>query len=268
RLPALSIRNIKKKFGGVQALDGINLSVSPGQVVGIIGSNGSGKTTLLDVCSGLTIPDTGTVGIFGKEVNRLRPHERAFLGLGRVFQNTPLFPSVSVLDAVSIALETRVKVRDPFADALRLHDSVASERDIRKLALAALNEVGLSAWKDNLVSELSTGLRRLLEIACVLAHRPRLLLLDEPSAGIAQRERGPLAEVIAGLKSTTGATCVVVEHDIPLISRIADHLVCLHLGTVLAQGLPKDVLTDQAVIDSYLGIAQPLDLENLEQSNR
>ncbi len=255
RLPALSLRGVCKSYGGIRALDDVNLVLPAGTVLGLVGPNGSGKTTLLDVCSGFLEPEHGRVGIFGREVTELSPAQRSVLGVGRVFQKPQLFPTLTVTETVCVALERRIPLKDPLASALRVHDAAVSEREVQAMADAALAEVGLTPWRDHLVSELSTGLRRLLEIACVLAHRPRLLLLDEPSAGIAQRERGPLGEVILGLKESTGATFVVVEHDVPLISRIADQVACMNLGSLIAWGTPDQVFSDQRVIDSYLGTA-------------
>jgi ABC-type branched-subunit amino acid transport system ATPase component/ABC-type branched-subunit amino acid transport system permease subunit len=251
--PALEIAGVSKAFGGVVAVDDITLDVRAGEVLGIIGPNGSGKTTLLDVCSGFLPADHGTISFDRTDVTGLSPARRADLGLGRVFQDARLFPGLTVRENIAVALERHIEVRDPIANVARLAAAAASEREVQARVAELIETVGLPRYADAFVAELSTGTRRIVELACALAHQPSVLLLDEPSSGIAQRESEALAELLLGLRDTTGAAMVVIEHDIPLVSAISDDLCCLHLGRVIARGPAKAVLSDPEVVACYLG---------------
>jgi ABC-type branched-subunit amino acid transport system ATPase component/ABC-type branched-subunit amino acid transport system permease subunit len=251
--PAFEVRHVSKHFGGRAALVDVNVQVAPGEIVGIIGSNGAGKTTLFDVCSGFTVPDTGEVRMHGQDVTHLSPARRSQLGLGRVFQDARLFPSLSVTDALAASLEQSAPVHDPLAEVLGLPAVASSEEAVKDRVEELLAEMGLTPFRDRFVSELSTGTRRVLELACAVAHRPSVLLLDEPTAGIAQRESEALADLLLGLRDETGAAFIVIEHDVPLVSSIADRLLCLHVGAVISEGATAEVLNDPAVVAAYLG---------------
>ncbi len=251
--PAFAAAGLSKQFGGVSALRNVSLQVAPGEILGVIGANGAGKTTLFDVCSGFTAPDTGSVMLAGRDITGLSPAERAGLGLGRVFQNVRLFPSLSVEDALAVAMERSIPVRDPLADALGLAATAHSEASIRARVDELVMEMGLGRFRDRFVSELSTGTRRVVELACAVAHEPSVLLLDEPTAGIAQRESEALGELLLGLREQTGAAFVVIEHDVPLVSSIADRLLCMHVGEIIAEGETAEVLNDPVVVAAYLG---------------
>ncbi|MDA8380683.1 MAG: ATP-binding cassette domain-containing protein [Actinomycetota bacterium] len=255
-VPALAAAGVGKRYGGVAALTDVSFAVQPGEILGVIGANGAGKTTLFDVCSGFVRPDQGRVLMGGIELTDLPPQERARRRLGRVFQDARLFPSLTVADALAIALERSVEVRDPLASALGVNAVRESEEDVALRVDGILSEMELGKWRHHKVSELSIGTRRLLELACALAHEPRVLLLDEPSAGIAQAETEALGELLMGLRQQTGAAMVVIEHDVPLVASIADRLVCLHLGSVIASGPTSEVLDDPAVVAAYLGADQ------------
>ncbi|GAC1543082.1 MAG: hypothetical protein NVS3B12_31450 [Acidimicrobiales bacterium] len=248
-----SIEGLQRRFGGVVAIDDVTLSVAPREVVGVIGSNGAGKTTLFDLCSGFLAPDAGTIHLGPHELTHVPADERAVLGLGRLFQDARLFPSLTVSETIATALDRHVDVRDPLACIFRVGATVDSEAAIRTRVDELLDILGLGRWRDSFIAELSTGTRRMVELACALAHRPSVLLLDEPSSGIAQRETEALAGVLLDIRRELGATLIVIEHDIPMISGIADRLVCLHLGGVIAEGLPREVLHHPAVVASYLG---------------
>ena len=251
--PAFEVVNVSKRFGGLEALRNVNLRVAPGEIVGIIGSNGAGKTTLFDVCSGFTLPNEGTVRMGGADITKLSPTQRASHGLGRVFQDARLFPSVTVRDALAISLEQSAPVHDPLAEILGLPAVVTSDEAVSDRVEELMEEMGLTRFRDRFVSELSTGTRRVLELACAVAHRPSVLLLDEPTAGIAQRESEALGELLLGLRDETGAAFIVIEHDVPLVSTIADRLLCMHVGTVISEGATDEVLNDPAVVAAYLG---------------
>ena len=245
--------SVSKRFGGVTAVDQVDFTVKPGQILGIIGSNGAGKTTLFDVCSGFLAPDAGRLALTGRDVTELGASDRAELGLGRSFQDARLFPSMTVSETLATALERHVGVRDPLACALRVGAVVDSEAAVTRRVEELIELTGLQRYRDAFVSELSTGTRRIVELTCAMAHDPLVLLLDEPSSGIAQRESEALAELLLELKDRTNTSLAVIEHDIPLVSSIADHLICLHLGRVIASGRPEVVLKDDAVVASYLG---------------
>ena len=249
----LAVTEVSRRFGGVTAVDGVDLEVGEGQIVGVIGSNGAGKTTLFDICSGFLRADAGHLTLDGIDVTELGAADRADLGLGRVFQDARLFPSLTVAETLATALERHVDVRDPIACIFRVGAVVESEAAVRARVDELIALMGLDRYRDAFVSELSTGTRRIVELACALGHEPRVLLLDEPSSGIAQRESEALAGLLLRIRDETGASLAVIEHDIPLVSSIADELVCLHLGRVIARGRPGAVLEDPAVIASYLG---------------
>jgi branched-chain amino acid transport system ATP-binding protein len=227
--------------------------VKPGEILGLIGSNGAGKTTLFDICSGFLPPDRGRILFGRRDVTDIGAAERAELGMGRVFQDARLWPSMTVTEVLATALERHVEVREPVACMFRVGAVVDSELAVRRRVEELISLMGLARYRDAFVSELSTGTRRIVELTCALAHEPKLLLLDEPSSGIAQRETEALGELLLQVKQQTGATLVVIEHDIPLVSSIADQMVCMHLGQVIAYGSPAKVLRDDAVVASYLG---------------
>ncbi len=254
--PAMTVTGISKSYGGISALSDVSFQVQPGEILGIIGANGAGKTTLFDTCSGFIVPDQGRILFDGVDITTEPPYLRARRGLGRVFQDGRVFPSLSVEEAIAVAFERFVEVRDPLLCSLDTLDASLSEAAIRVGVEGLLAEFGLARWRDNFVSELSVGTRRMVELACILAHRPKLLLLDEPSSGIAQRESEALGDLLKGLRDRTGAAFVIIEHDVPLVSSIADRLICLHLGSVIAEGSTTEVLHDPAVVDAYLGTDQ------------
>jgi branched-chain amino acid transport system ATP-binding protein len=244
---------LTRRFGGISALDAVSVSLAAGEILGIIGPNGAGKTTLLDVVSGFTPADGGRVVFLGRDVTRTSASERARRGLGRSFQDARLFPALTVEETIAVALERSVSVRNPVVAALHLPNAFDSEERIARRVDELVEALGLGAYRTKFVRELSTGSRRVVDIACVLAHRPSVVLLDEPSSGIAQRETEALAPVLRSVRDTLGAGLVVIEHDMPLITTVADRLVAMDQGAVIAEGAPDEVLHHPAVIESYLG---------------
>ena len=250
---ALELRDVAVSFGGVQAVRDVSFDVRSSEVVGIIGPNGAGKTTVLDIVSGFAVPDHGMVLLAGDDVTTWSPFERAAHGLGRSFQDARLFPSMTVRQTIATALERHVPVRDPIA-ALVLSPSVSvSEKWVDEQVTRLIDLMRLGAYADKFVGELSTGTRRIVDLACSLAHDPDVLLLDEPSSGIAQRETEALGPVLLDIRDQTGAALVVIEHDMPLITGISDRLVALELGAVVAVGTPQEVVTNERVVAGYLG---------------
>jgi ABC-type branched-subunit amino acid transport system ATPase component/sugar phosphate permease len=251
--PTLEVRSFTVTFGGIRAVDAVDLTVEPGEILGIIGPNGAGKTTLFDLLSGYLTSDAGTMHLAGRDVTALGPDARARAGLGRSFQDARLFPGLTVEEAIAVACERWIRVRDPLSAALRLPHAYDSEIQIGRRVGELVELLGLESYRTKLISELSTGTRRVVDLACLLAHRPTVILLDEPSSGIAQREVEALAPLIGRIREGTGASLLIVEHDIPLVRTVADRLIAMDQGRVIADGPPLEVLHDPAVVNAYLG---------------
>ncbi len=246
-------RGVTKRFGGIRALDDIHLVVHPATILGLIGHNGAGKTTLFDVMTGFLPADGGEVLLDGVDITGWASYRRAVAQVGRSFQEARLYPSLTVQDAVAVALERHLANRDPLAAALRLPASVESERSAAERVDELLELLHLTAYSDHPTGELSTGTRRIVELACLLAQDPAVVLLDEPSAGIAQRETEALGPLLRRVQAETGCSMVIIEHDMALLSSLCDEFVALEQGTVIAGGSPEQVLADHRVITSYLG---------------
>jgi branched-chain amino acid transport system ATP-binding protein len=249
----LECRSLVKRFGGIRAVDGVDLVVPPASIVGLIGHNGAGKTTLFDVLTGFLPSDGGQVLLGGRDVTHEPPHRRAIAQLGRSFQEARLYPSLTVLETLVVALECRLSNRDPLAAALRLAPSTRSERAARRRADEIIELLGLGELRDRPTGDLSTGTRRIVELGCLLAHDPAVVLLDEPSAGIAQRESEELGPLLRRVQQQTGCSLVVIEHDMALLAGLCDVLVALEQGAVIAWGPPDEVLGDPQVLACYLG---------------
>jgi len=251
--PILETKSLSVSFGGIRAVSDVDLRLSEGEILGLIGPNGAGKTTIMDLVSGFLVPTQGRVFFEGKEITALSPDLRAMQGLGRSFQDARLFPALTVVENLAIALERHIETRDPIAAALMSPATRVSEQHVRTRVDELVDLMNLGAFANKFVSELSTGTRRVVDIACSLAHGPSVLLLDEPSSGIAQRETEALGPVLRNIRAQTGAALLVIEHDMPLIQSISDRLVALELGTVIAEGAPDEVITHPRVVESYLG---------------
>jgi ABC-type branched-subunit amino acid transport system ATPase component/predicted MFS family arabinose efflux permease len=258
--PRLEVIEVSKRFGGVTALHDVSFTVARAEILGFIGPNGAGKTTLFDVICGLLPDDGGAIHLITdkgtRDLARKSAQSRAQLGLGRSFQDGRLFPALTVDETIAVALETHVKVRDPLAAALHLPFVKKSERRVHERVDELIEMVGLTAFRDKFIHELSTGSRRIVDLACVLAHEPSVLLLDEPSSGIAQREAEALGPLLVRVRDALGATLLVIEHDLPLLTSIADRMIALDLGEIIAEGSPADVVRHPAVIASYLGTTE------------
>jgi ABC-type branched-subunit amino acid transport system ATPase component len=250
---ALETRGLSVSFGGIRAVNDVDLSIRQGEILGLIGPNGAGKTTIMDLISGFLAPTMGRVVLHGADVTELTPDGRANLGLGRSFQDARLFPSLTVRETLAIALERHIRTKDPLAAALGSPATRASEREVTARVEELLDLMNLHAFADKFVGELSTGSRRVVDLACTMAHRPSVLLLDEPSSGIAQRETEALGPLLLDIRDRTDAALIVIEHDMPLIQGISDRLVALELGAVVTEGPPKEVIEHPRVVEAYLG---------------
>ena len=251
--PTLELEDLSVSFGGIRAVDGVTLAVAPREILGLIGPNGAGKTTLMDLVSGFTVADSGRVRLAGTDITSMAANRRARAGLGRSFQDARLFSGLTVSETLSVALERFVSVRDPVSPMLYLPGALESELRVADRVDELIELFGLGGYRDSFVSELSTGTRRVVDLAAVVAHSPSVVLLDEPSSGIAQRETEALAPLIRRLRDELGCSILIIEHDMPLLTAIADRLVALESGRVIADGRPSEVLAHPAVIESYLG---------------
>jgi ABC-type branched-subunit amino acid transport system ATPase component/predicted MFS family arabinose efflux permease len=241
------------RFGGVTAVDHVSLRIAEGEIVGFIGPNGAGKTTLFDVISGFMRPDHGRVSFADQDVTTWSADHRARAGMGRSFQDARIFPSMTVAENIAVALERHLEVRDPISAALALPASIESETEAAWEVHELIELLGLDAFRNKFVGELSTGTRRIVDLAMAIAHRPRLLLLDEPSSGIAQREAEALGPLLQRIQRELDCGLLLIEHDMPLVTSVAPRLVALELGAVIADGAPADVVNHPQVVASYLG---------------
>jgi len=251
--PVLECIDLTKRFGGITAVDGVNLALRKGEILGLIGHNGAGKTTLMDCISGFLSIDGGHIRLRGVDVTDWAPHQRAEGALGRSFQDALLFPTLTVAETIAVAAERHLASRDMLAAALQLPASYESELAVLGVVDELVELMGLGAFRQKLTGELSTGSRRIVDLACILAQDPKVLMLDEPSGGVAQKETEALGPLLRRVRDHTGCSVLVIEHDMPLLSSICDRMIALELGGVIAEGTPAEVLAHPAVIKSYLG---------------
>jgi branched-chain amino acid transport system ATP-binding protein len=250
---ALEVRGLSKRFGGMTVVDDVDLVVPVGHILGLIGHNGAGKTTIFDLVSGFLPADRGTITLHGQDLTAAPAHRRALAGLGRSFQDARLFPTLTVAETLAVALDRHLASRDPLAVALWLPAAFDVQDAVTDRVEQLLETLGLSRYRDHRTAELSTGTRRIVELGCILAQAPDVVLLDEPSAGVAQREAEALVPLLRRVQTDLGCAMVVVEHDMSLMAALCDTLVALETGHVIATGPPTAVLTHPDVISSYLG---------------
>jgi ABC-type branched-subunit amino acid transport system ATPase component len=217
----LEAQGVQVTFGGVSAVNNVAIEVREGEIVGLIGPNGAGKTTFFECISGFQPYSSGRISYRGDDLSAVPPEKRAWLGIGRTLQNVRLFPYLTVIDNIRIALHRHMK-RSALEHAFNLPPAEAEERSILARAEEIIELFGMDAYADKYASELSYGTLRLLELACMIALDPKLLLLDEPASGISQKETEALGPLLRRIQKVTGATILMIEHDMPLIMGLAD----------------------------------------------
>jgi ABC-type branched-subunit amino acid transport system permease subunit/ABC-type branched-subunit amino acid transport system ATPase component len=248
---ALRVEDVSVRFGVRKVVDSVSLEVRRGEVVGLIGANGAGKSTLMNAVGGF-VPSTGVIKVLGHDAQGQPAHRRAAVGLGRTFQDAALFADLSVRETVQTAVEARAHARFTTV-ALGLPKAGRVERAKRAHADEILDFLGLGAYGERFVSEMSTGMRCIVELACLLATDAKMLCLDEPTAGIAQREAEAFGPLLLRIRQELDASMLVIEHDMPLVMSISDRITCLEAGRVICTGPPEQVRNDPLVVASYLG---------------
>jgi ABC-type branched-subunit amino acid transport system ATPase component len=251
----LEVRGLVRRFGGLNAVDGVDLDVNAGEILSVIGPNGAGKTTLFNVVTGLYVPDEGSIEFDGHDLVGLQPNQICALGIARTFQTVRLFPAMTVLENAMIGQHCRTR-SGVFGAVLRLPRTRAEERQVLEQSRSALSFFGsrLASYRENQPAfALSYANRRRLEIARAMATNPKLILLDEPTAGMNPKETQEMTHLIGKLRDDRGFTIVVIEHDMRLVKGVSDRVVALDYGRKIADGTYDEVANDERVVEAYLG---------------
>ncbi|MCC0078327.1 MAG: ABC transporter ATP-binding protein [Rhodobacter sp.] len=245
--PSLVTRDLTVRFGGHVAVDHVSCAFTPGELTAIVGPNGAGKTTYFNLISGQIRASEGRVELMGQDITRLAPSARTEAGLGRAFQLTNLFPRLTVLENVRLVVQARER------RGFNLWTMAMGHRDLIAEAEAVLERVRLTAQRDQTVSALSHGDQRKLEVAAMIALKPRVFMFDEPTAGMSVEEAPVILDLIAGIKADPAATVLLVEHKMDVIRSLADRIIVLHNGALVADGPPAEVMASAVVQEAYLG---------------
>jgi branched-chain amino acid transport system ATP-binding protein len=248
----LRTRDISKKFGGVTALNEVDIAIESKEIVGLLGPNGAGKTTLFNVISGFLKADNGRILFEENEIQHLLTYERVAVGIGRTFQHVKLFRNLTVYENLLVAQHRHLS-SGSFAAMLRMPGWRKDEREARERVESILDQVNLRPWADSRPTELSYGTTRFLELACVLSLKPKILLLDEPASGIQQKEVEALGPMLKRIRDENDCSILLIEHDMGLLLGTSERIYALDFGKVIAEGTPDEVTSNDRVLESYLG---------------
>ncbi|HET7483440.1 MAG TPA: ABC transporter ATP-binding protein [Actinomycetota bacterium] len=250
--PVLRTRDLTLRFGGIAALDEVDIEIRPREILGLLGPNGAGKSTLFNVIGGFLKPDHGRVLFQEDDITYLLPYERVAAGIGRTFQHVRLFRNLTVYENLLVA-QHRHLTSGSFAAMLRLPSWRRDERVARERVETILDQVNLRPWRDARPTEISYGTTRFLELACVLSLDPKVLLLDEPASGIQQKEVEALGPMLKRIRDERGCSIMLIEHDMGLLLGTSERIYALDFGKVIAEGRPDEVTSNDRVLESYLG---------------
>lgn len=251
-IPLLQVRNTGIQFGGLKAVSNVNMEINRGELIGLIGPNGAGKTTCFNLLTGVYVPTEGSIELDGQKLNGLAPYQVTRKGISRTFQNIRLFNELSVLDNVKVAYHSLAK-HSIISSILRLPSHFSGEKEMEEKSIEFLEIFNLDKYKNEVAKNLPYGQQRRLEIARALAAGPRLLLLDEPAAGMNPQETHELMELIAFVRKKFDLTILLIEHDMNLVMGICERIYVLDHGQLIAQGTPEEIRNHPKVIEAYLG---------------